>query len=114
MECDRNLFIFQGQLEGVLNSPTAPDYIHIFFSSLGMVSSSKLLLDSYFSLLHCEQLILTSSISVQLLPRYPADVPPTVVSPLLTVATLRLLSQVVDPEEDNLWRSLGDSWNVPR
>ncbi|XP_073326082.1 epidermal growth factor receptor kinase substrate 8-like protein 3b [Pagrus major] len=78
-------FNLLGQLEGILNSPTAPDYIHIFFSSLAMLVS-----------------------------QYPADVPPTVVSPLLTVAALRLLNQVVDPNEDNLWRSLGDSWNIPR
>ncbi|KAM8753650.1 epidermal growth factor receptor kinase substrate 8-like protein 3b [Acanthopagrus schlegelii] len=82
IKCGFNLL---GQLEGVLNSPTAPDYIHIFFSSLGM-----------------------------LLPRYPADLPATVVSPLLTAPALRLLNKVVDPEEDNLWQSLGDSWIIPR
>uniref|UniRef100_A0A8C9XBA3 EPS8 signaling adaptor L3b n=1 Tax=Sander lucioperca TaxID=283035 RepID=A0A8C9XBA3_SANLU len=34
--------------------------------------------------------------------------------PMLTEAALRLLSQVVNPEEDQLWRSLGDCWNFPR
>ncbi|XP_034392774.1 epidermal growth factor receptor kinase substrate 8-like protein 3b [Cyclopterus lumpus] len=77
-------FNLLGQLQGTLSSPTAPDFVHIFFTSLGMI-----------------------------LPQYSADLPPTVVSPLLTEAALQLLSQVVDPEEDLLWRSLGDSWNFP-
>ncbi len=50
----------------------------------------------------------------QMLPHYPTDVPPTVVSPLLTVKALRLLNQAVDHKEDLLWRSLGDSWNLSR
>lgn len=55
-----------------------------------------------------------TSMFPQVVPQYPLDIPPSVVSPLLTVPALRLLSQVVDPEEDQLWRSLGDSWNVQR
>lgn len=78
-------FNLLGQLDGTLSSPTAPDFVHIFFTSLGAI-----------------------------LPQYAADLPPTVLSPLLTEAALQLLSQVVDPEEDLLWRSLGDSWNFPR
>ncbi|XP_040008755.1 epidermal growth factor receptor kinase substrate 8-like protein 3b [Xiphias gladius] len=74
-----------GQLDRSLTNPSAPDFVHIFFTSLGM-----------------------------LVPQYPADLPPAVLSPLLTEAALRLLSQVVGPEEDQLWRSLGDSWNIPR
>ena len=56
----------------------------------------------------------TSFIFPQILPQYPADLPPTVLSPLLTDSAVGLLSQVVDPEEDQLWRSLGDCWNIPR
>ncbi|KAL6119777.1 eps8l3 [Pungitius sinensis] len=77
-------FNLLGQLDGSLFSPTAPDYVHIFFSSLS-----------------------------EILPQYPADLPPTVLSPLLTEAALQLMSEVVNPEEDLLWRSLGDSWNIP-
>lgn len=51
---------------------------------------------------------------LQIVPHYPLDLPPSVLSPLLTVSALRLLSNVVSPEEDDLWRSLGDSWNIPR
>lgn len=76
-------FNLLGHLDGILKGPTAADYVHIFFSSLGMI-----------------------------VPPYPAEVPPTVLSPLLTEAALGLLNQVVDPEEDQLWRSLGDCWNV--
>ncbi|XP_068589231.1 epidermal growth factor receptor kinase substrate 8-like protein 3b [Cebidichthys violaceus] len=78
-------FNLLGQLDGTLASPTAADFVHIFFTSLGAI-----------------------------LPQYPAVLPPTVLSPLLTEAALQLLSQVVNPEEDLLWRSLGDSWNFPR
>ncbi|XP_044068826.1 epidermal growth factor receptor kinase substrate 8-like protein 3b [Siniperca chuatsi] len=78
-------FNLLGQLDGALTSPSAPDFVHIFFTSLGMT-----------------------------VPQYPADLPPTVLSPLLTEAAVQLLSQVVGPEEDCLWTSLGDSWNIPR
>lgn len=50
----------------------------------------------------------------QVTPLYPAEIPAKVVSPLLTVAALRLLADVLNAEEDRLWRSLGDSWNMPR
>lgn len=46
----KNFFILQGQLDGTLSNPTAPDFVHIFFSSLGMVSSSKLISDSFLHL----------------------------------------------------------------
>lgn len=39
------LFILQGDLKGTLASPTAADFVHIFFNSLGMVSSSKPIVD---------------------------------------------------------------------
>lgn len=38
----------------------------------------------------------------------------TIVVPLLTPECVQLLSKEVTPEEDRLWRSLGDTWNVPR
>lgn len=51
---------------------------------------------------------------LQLLLHYPPDVAPSIVSPLLTEQALQLLSQVVTPEEDQLWNNLGDAWNIPR
>lgn len=78
-------FNLLGQLDGALSNHTAQDYVHFLFSVLGMI-----------------------------VPQYPPDLPPTVVSPLLTEATVQLLDSEVTPEEDTLLRSLGDSWNVPR
>ncbi|KAM9855216.1 epidermal growth factor receptor kinase substrate 8-like protein 3b [Aulostomus maculatus] len=78
-------FNLLGQLDGALTSPSAPDYVHIFFSFVGMM-----------------------------VPHYPADVPSTVLSPLLSDATVQLLSGVVSSEEEEFWRSLGDAWNISR
>ncbi|KAM8864033.1 epidermal growth factor receptor kinase substrate 8-like protein 3b isoform 1-T4 [Spinachia spinachia] len=79
-------FNLLSQLDGSLFNPTAADFVLIFFNSLG-----------------------------EILPQYPADLPPTVLSPLLTEAALQLMSEVINAEtkEDLLWRSLGDSWNIP-
>ncbi|XP_069545276.1 epidermal growth factor receptor kinase substrate 8-like protein 3b [Brachyistius frenatus] len=74
-----------GQLDGILTQPSAPDFVHIFFTVLGTI-----------------------------IPHYSAELPPKVLSPLLTETAVRLLSQVLSLEEDGLWNSLGDSWNIPR
>uniref|UniRef100_A0A3Q2SWE1 EPS8 signaling adaptor L3a n=1 Tax=Fundulus heteroclitus TaxID=8078 RepID=A0A3Q2SWE1_FUNHE len=39
--------------------------------------------------------------------------PPSIVAPLLTPLCIRLLSEEASSEEDNLWQSLGDAWNIP-
>ncbi|CAL1606052.1 unnamed protein product [Knipowitschia caucasica] len=78
-------FNLLGQLEEVLNDPSAEDYVHFIFN------------------------ILASLVS-----QYPPDVPPTVLAPLLTDAALQLLGSVVTPEEEQLWGSLGDCWMFPR
>lgn len=62
----------------------------------------------------CFSLTFLCVLHPQVTPLYPAEIPPKVVSPLLTVAALRLLADVLNAEEDRLWRSLGDSWNLPR
>lgn len=46
--------------------------------------------------------------------QYPPNVAPSVVFPLLTEQALQLLTQEVTREEDQLWNSLGDAWNIPR
>lgn len=78
-------FNLLGMLEGALNEPSAEDYVHIIFNILAM-----------------------------LVAQYPPDIPPTVLSPLLSDATVQLLGSVVTPEEEELWGSLGDCWTVPR
>lgn len=78
-------FNLLGKLNGEIQNPSAADFVHILFSTLGM-----------------------------LVCHYPPDLPPSVLTPLLTEPALILLSQVVTPEEDQKWRALGDSWNIPR
>lgn len=78
-------FNLLGQLDGVLNEPSAEDYVHILFNILAF-----------------------------LVVQYPLDIPPTVLSPLLSDATVQLLGSVVSAEEEELWVSLGETWTVPR
>ncbi|KAG9328112.1 hypothetical protein JZ751_016306, partial [Albula glossodonta] len=77
-------FNLLGKLNGLLKNPSAPDFVHILFSSLGFLVS------------HC-----------------PRDLPLSVTVPLLTEAALQLLSQEITHEEDHLWVSLGHAWNTP-
>ncbi|XP_056130784.1 epidermal growth factor receptor kinase substrate 8-like protein 3b [Lampris incognitus] len=78
-------FNLLGKLNGQLANPSAQEFVPILFFCLDSIV--------------CQ---------------YPTDLPPTVLSPMLTQPALLLLSEVVSPEEDKLWRSLGDSWNIPR
>lgn len=78
-------FNLLGQLEGTLNEPSAEDYVHIIFNILAL-----------------------------LVAQYPPDIPPTVLSPLLTEPAVQLLGSVVSPEEEQLWVSLGECWTIPR
>ncbi|KAI7790955.1 epidermal growth factor receptor kinase substrate 8-like protein 3 isoform X2 [Triplophysa rosa] len=41
------------------------------------------------------------------------DLPQTVVAPLLEPQCVVLLSEHASPDEDKLWQSLGDPWNIP-
>uniref|UniRef100_A0A672F5P1 EPS8-like 3b n=1 Tax=Salarias fasciatus TaxID=181472 RepID=A0A672F5P1_SALFA len=52
--------------------------------------------------------------SLQTVFQYDTRYPPNVVSPLLTDSAVELLEQVVTPDEDQLWKSLGNSWFIPR
>ncbi|XP_076003198.1 epidermal growth factor receptor kinase substrate 8-like protein 3 [Genypterus blacodes] len=81
IKCGFNLL---GELNGKIDNPSAPDFVHCLFSSLAFVVS------------HC-----------------PEDLPPSVVAPLLTPQCFRLLSEEASAEEDQLWQSLGDAWNIP-
>ncbi|XP_071398196.1 epidermal growth factor receptor kinase substrate 8-like protein 3 [Centroberyx affinis] len=81
IKCCFNLL---GELNGKINNPSAPEFVHCLFSTLGFVVS------------HC-----------------PQDLPPTIVAPLFTPECIRLLSEEATAEEDQLWQSLGDPWNIP-
>lgn len=50
----------------------------------------------------------------QMVAHCPEDLPPTIVVPLLTPLSIRLMSEEATTEEDQLWQSLGDAWNIPR
>uniref|UniRef100_W5MZM0 EPS8 signaling adaptor L3b n=1 Tax=Lepisosteus oculatus TaxID=7918 RepID=W5MZM0_LEPOC len=78
-------FNLLGKLNGKIHNPSAPDFVHILFSALGFLTSN------------CPW----------------RDLPPSVLTPLLTPPAIQLLRQEVSPEEDQLWCSLGDAWNVP-
>ncbi|XP_060925209.1 epidermal growth factor receptor kinase substrate 8-like protein 3 [Limanda limanda] len=77
-------FNLLGELDGEISNPSAPDFVHTLFSSLAFVIS------------HC-----------------PEDLPQTIVAPLLTPQCIRLMSEEASQEEDQLWQSLGDAWNIP-
>lgn len=44
----------------------------------------------------------------------PEVLPPSIIAPLLTPQCIRLMSEEASTEEDELWQSLGDAWNIPR
>ncbi|XP_053172263.1 epidermal growth factor receptor kinase substrate 8-like protein 3 [Scomber japonicus] len=77
-------FNLLGELNGKINNPSVPELVHSFFSTLSFVVSHS-----------------------------PDDLPQTIVAPLLTPQCIRLLSEEASTEEDNLWQSLGDAWNIP-
>ncbi|XP_038135882.1 epidermal growth factor receptor kinase substrate 8-like protein 3 [Cyprinodon tularosa] len=81
IKCGFNLL---GQLDGKINNPGAPEFVHSLFSALAFVCS------------HCSELL-----------------PPSIVAPLFTPQCIRLLSEEASQEEDQLWQSLGDCWNIP-
>ncbi|XP_021424984.2 epidermal growth factor receptor kinase substrate 8-like protein 3 isoform X3 [Oncorhynchus mykiss] len=77
-------FNLLGELNGKISHPSAPEFVHSLFSTLAFVVSHS-----------------------------PEELPPTIVAPLLKPECIRLLSEEATPEEDQLWQSLGDAWNVP-
>ncbi|XP_070759277.1 epidermal growth factor receptor kinase substrate 8-like protein 3 [Enoplosus armatus] len=81
IKCGFNLV---GELNGKINNPSAPEFVHSLFSTLTFVVS------------HC-----------------PEDLPQTIVAPLLTPQCIRLMSEEASADEDQLWQSLGDAWNIP-
>ncbi|XP_034022485.1 epidermal growth factor receptor kinase substrate 8-like protein 3 [Thalassophryne amazonica] len=77
-------FNLLGDLNGQTDNPSVPDFVHSFFSAIEFLVS------------HCSE-----------------DLPLTIVAPLLTPQCIRLLSEEASTEEDQLWQSLGDPWNIP-
>ncbi|KAM4588709.1 epidermal growth factor receptor kinase substrate 8-like protein 3 [Odontesthes bonariensis] len=77
-------FNLVGELKGKLHNPSDPEFVHSLFSALAYVVS------------HC-----------------PEGMPPTIVAPLLSPQCVRFLSEEASAEEDQLWQTLGDAWNIP-
>ncbi|XP_078500910.1 epidermal growth factor receptor kinase substrate 8-like protein 3 [Lissotriton helveticus] len=79
-------FNLLGKIDTGIQQPSAPDLVHIIFSTLTLI-----------------------------LPNCPRkDMAPSVISPLLTQKAINLLNSCVTEQERNTWKSLGDAWMVTR
>ncbi|XP_011472936.1 epidermal growth factor receptor kinase substrate 8-like protein 3 isoform X2 [Oryzias latipes] len=77
-------FNLLGELNGLIKDPSAADFVHSLFSTLKFVVP------------HCAE-----------------NLPQTIIAPLFTPQCIRFMSEEATPEEDQLWQSLGDPWNIP-
>lgn len=77
-------FNLLASLQGKINNPSAAELVHCLFSILDLV------------VFHCNE-----------------DLPPSIVAPLFEPESVIFLSEEATPEEDHLWQSLGDAWNIP-
>ncbi|MGH0156145.1 UNVERIFIED_CONTAM: hypothetical protein FKN15_031193 [Acipenser sinensis] len=75
-----------GKLDGRIQNPSASDLVHVLFPALSFIMS------------HCPE----------------PDLPASILSPLLIQPALELLENNVTPDEQRLWKSLGEAWNLPR
>lgn len=76
-------FNLLGELNGKINNPSAPDFVHSLFAALGYVVA------------HC-----------------PEGVPQSILAPVLSADSVQLMVDEVTEEEERLWQSLGDAWNT--
>ncbi|XP_054639616.1 LOW QUALITY PROTEIN: epidermal growth factor receptor kinase substrate 8 [Dunckerocampus dactyliophorus] len=72
------------ELKGKIQNPDVSEFVHSLFSVLSFLAS------------HCSK-----------------ELPPSIVAPLLTPQCICLMSEEATAEEDQLWQSLGDAWNIP-
>lgn len=75
-------FNLLGELNGKINNPSAPDFVHSLFAVLGYVVA------------HC-----------------PEGLPPTILAPVLSPESVQLMGEEVTEEEEHLWLSLGEAWS---
>ena len=78
-------FLFQAKLKAHIHDPNAPELVHFLFVPLELIIQS------------CQGI----------------DLPSSVVSPLLTSQGVELLQNCLTSRENELWLSLGQTWNVP-
>ncbi|XP_077081996.1 epidermal growth factor receptor kinase substrate 8-like protein 3 [Siphateles boraxobius] len=77
-------FNLLGKLQGKIENPSAAELTHCLFSILDLI------------VFHCNE-----------------DLPPSIVAPLFEPECILFLSEEATAEEDHLWQSLGDAWNIP-
>ncbi|CAM4662351.1 unnamed protein product [Leuciscus chuanchicus] len=77
-------FNLLGTLQGKIENPSAAELAHCLFSILDLI------------VFHCNE-----------------DLPPSIVAPLFEPECILFLSEEATAEEDHLWQSLGDAWNIP-
>ncbi|RVE73511.1 hypothetical protein OJAV_G00050060 [Oryzias javanicus] len=77
-------FNLLGELNRKIDNPSAADFVHSLFSTLQFV-----------------------------IPHCPENLSQTIIAPLFTPQCVRFMSEEATPEEDQLWQSLGDPWNIP-
>ncbi|KAK7126360.1 hypothetical protein R3I94_017745 [Phoxinus phoxinus] len=77
-------FNLLAKLQGKIEDPSAAELTHCLFSILDLIA------------FHCNE-----------------DLPPSIVAPLFEPECILFLSEEATAEEDHLWQSLGDAWNIP-
>ncbi|XP_051766136.1 epidermal growth factor receptor kinase substrate 8-like protein 3 [Ctenopharyngodon idella] len=77
-------FNLLANLKGKIENPSAAELTHCLFSILDLIVH------------HCNE-----------------DLPQSVVAPLFEPECILFLSEEATAEEDHLWQSLGDAWNIP-
>ncbi|XP_048037912.1 epidermal growth factor receptor kinase substrate 8-like protein 3 [Megalobrama amblycephala] len=77
-------FNLLANLKGKIENPSAAELAHCLFSILDLIVH------------HCNE-----------------DLPPSIVAPLFEPECILFLSEEATAEEDHLWQSLGDAWNIP-
>ncbi|XP_067253022.1 epidermal growth factor receptor kinase substrate 8-like protein 3 isoform X3 [Chanodichthys erythropterus] len=77
-------FNLLASLKGKIENPSSAELAHCLFSILDLIVH------------HCNE-----------------DLPPSIVAPLFEPECILFLSEEATAEEDHLWQSLGDAWNIP-
>lgn len=83
-------FNLLAKLKAHIHDPNAPELVHFLFTPLALIVDASH--DTY----------------------YDPNLPARVIIPLLTREAINLLVNCVTSKETELWRSLGDSWTIPR
>lgn len=88
-------FNLLAKLKSHIHDPNAPELVHFLFTPLALI------VDASHDIMH------------EVSPKN-YNLPSQVVAPLLTTEAINLLVNCVTSKETELWRSLGDAWQLPR